>query len=178
VRPSNDKYEDYLVHDLMTDVESRFPAASDRNHRAVVGVSMGGFAAIRMAFTRPDLFAFAGALSPAIDVPSRPFRWRHWQQSLHFRSLFGTEGSTSRQHSDPFLLVQSADPTPAPYLYITAGQQEALLDPNRRFAARLHTLHFSYEFHTSPGGHDWGQWNSQLPACMDSLLQHLQLNPQ
>jgi S-formylglutathione hydrolase FrmB len=36
-----DKYEDYLVNDLASDVEARFPAAEGRTNRAIVGVSMG-----------------------------------------------------------------------------------------------------------------------------------------
>jgi hypothetical protein len=28
-------------------------------------------------------------------------------------------------------------------------------------------------FHTKPGGHDWGEWDSQIPGCFESLLQHL-----
>ena len=55
------KYEDYIVNDLITDAESRFPIAAGRNHRAVIGVSMGGFGAINLSLRHPDLFVFAGA---------------------------------------------------------------------------------------------------------------------
>jgi len=169
----DDRYEDYLVHDLISDVESRFPAAAGRENRAVIGVSMGGFAAVKLALTRPDLFVFAGGISPAIDVPSRRFTFRHAAQWWRFRTIFGPWGSKTRQEADPFLLMQTADPAKTPYLYLTAGEQEPLLDPNRRFASLLHDRHFSYEFQTKPGGHDWGEWNAQIPGCFQSLLQHL-----
>jgi len=68
-----DRYEDYIVRDLIADVEQRFPAAGDRTHRATAGVSMGGFGAVALALKHPDLFVFAGGLSSALDVPSRPF---------------------------------------------------------------------------------------------------------
>jgi len=171
-----DRYEDYLVHDLIADVETRFPAASGRENRAIVGISMGGFAAVKLALTRPDLFVFAGALSPALDVPSRPFNWR-LVQSLHFLTIFGPQGSSTRKATDPFLLVRSANPAQTPYLYLTVGQQEPFLEPNQRFAARLSALRFSYEFHTMPGGHDWSEWNAQLPDCFDSLFSHLTPRP-
>jgi S-formylglutathione hydrolase FrmB len=170
-----ERYEDYLVHDLIADVETRFPAATGRENRAVAGVSMGGYAAVHLALTRPDLFVFAGAISPAIDVPSRRFTFRRWQQSLRFRSIFGAEGSLSRHSSDPFLLVRTADPATTPYIYLTAGGQEPLFEPNRRFAERLRERHFAFEFHTQPGGHDWSEWNSQVPGCFESLLNHLGL---
>ena len=44
-----DRYEDYITSDLIHDVESQFPAASDRSQRAIVGVSMGGFGAITLS---------------------------------------------------------------------------------------------------------------------------------
>jgi S-formylglutathione hydrolase len=169
-----DKYEDYLVNDLIADVEARLPAAHGRENRAIVGVSMGGFAAVKLALSRPDLYVFAGAISPAIDVPSRRFSFRRWAQGMHFRSIFGPGGSETRQKSDPFVLVRSADPARTPYLYITAGEQEALLEPNKRFVTLLKQRGFSYEFHTKPGGHDSTQWNAQIPGCFESLLIHFQ----
>jgi putative tributyrin esterase len=168
-----DKYEDYLVHDLIADVEARYPAGQNRENRSIVGVSMGGFAAVKLALSRPELFVFAGAISPAIDVPSRRFSLRRWGQSTRFRSIFGPDNSESRRKSDPYILVGSVDPARTPYLYLTAGDNEPLLEPNRRFAARLQQRHFDYEFHTKPGGHDWNEWDSQVPGCFDSLLRHL-----
>jgi putative tributyrin esterase len=168
-----EKYEDYLVSDLASDVEARFPAAKGRSNRAIVGVSMGGYEAVKLALSRPELFVFAGAISPAIDVPSRHFTLRRAEQSWRFRTIFGPDGSRSRRLSDPFVLVQSSDPAEAPYLYLTSGKQEPLLEPNVRFASRLHARDFSYEFHTKAGGHDWGQWDAQIPGCFAALLERL-----
>jgi putative tributyrin esterase len=167
------RYEEYFVHDVLGDVESRFSVLPGRENRAVVGVSMGGFAAVKLAFTRPDLFAFAGAISPAIDVPTRHFSWSRWSQSMRFRNIFGTTGSETRTHSDPFILVKTAESANTPYLYITAGEQEPLLSPIRRFVALLRLYHYGYEFHIKPGGHDWSEWDGQVPGCLDSLLAHI-----
>ena len=168
-----DKYEDYLTHDLIADVEARFPAARDRDHRAIIGISMGGFAAIKLALTRPDLFAFVGAISPAIDVCQRRFNLKRTGEWWRLRSIFGPTGSQTRHSADPFVLVQSANPALTPSIYLTAGESEPLLAPNRRFAALLKHRGFNYEFHTQPGGHDWGEWDSQLPGCFELLLRQL-----
>jgi S-formylglutathione hydrolase len=168
-----DKYEDYFVHDLIADVESRFPVRPGRESRAIVGVSMGGFAAVRLALTHPELFAFSGAISPAIDVPGRSFNLRRWSQSMRFRMIFGPSGSDTRVRSDPFVLVKSAAPDKTPYLYVTAGDQEPLLLPIRRFTTFLKARNYAYEFHTAPGGHDWSEWDRQIPGCFASLLEHI-----
>jgi S-formylglutathione hydrolase len=172
-----DRYEDYLVNDLISDVETRFPAIKGRSSRAIIGISMGGFAAIKLALSRPGLFFFVGAFSPSIDVLHRHFNLRRPGEWWRLRTIFGPPGSPQRQTSDPFALVQSAAPAATPYLYLTAGDREPLLDPNRRFASRLRQHGFSYEFHTKPGGHDWAEWDAQIPGCFESLFQHLHPAP-
>jgi enterochelin esterase-like enzyme len=67
--------------------------------------------------------------------------------------------------------VQTANPHVTPYIYLTAGEKEALLEPIRRFAEQLHEKGFAYEFHTSSGGHNWNEWDAQLPDCFTKLLE-------
>jgi putative tributyrin esterase len=170
---TQDRYEDYIVHDLIADAENRFPAASGREHRAIAGPSMGGFGAVVLALKHPDLFIFAGGLSSALDVPSRPFSIKRMGQYRQHSSIFGPWGGQSRRASDPFVLIRATDAAQAPYLFLACGDQEGLLPTNRRFAAMLQARHFSYEFHTVAGGHDWNQWNRNVPALMKSVLDHI-----
>ena len=130
---------------------------------------MGGFAAVDYALACPTLFAFVGALSPSIDVPFRHFSLRRPGQWWKFRNIFGPVGSKERSNRNPFLLVQAANPKQIPYIYLTTGFQEPLLQPNRRFVGLLERHGFAYEFHTKPGGHDWSEWNSQIPRCFAAL---------
>ena len=171
-----DRYEDYIVHDLISDVESKFPVAMGRSNRAIVGISMGGFGAVKLALRHPDLFIFVGGLSSAIDVPRRAFSIKRLQQSRHYNSIFGSSGSTTRRENDPFLLGRTANPELAPYFFLTCGEQEGLLPANREFAQLLDSHHFRHEFHTVRGGHDWNQWNAWLPDLFRSLSQHMKPN--
>lgn len=166
----NDRFEDYIVKDLIADVESRFPAARDRAHRAIAGVSMGGFGAVILSLKHPELFAFAGGLSSALDVPSRPFSIKRIGQYRQHASIFGPWGSQTRRDNDPYVLASTVDPKGMPYFYLSCGEQESLLPANKRFAKLLQTRSFKYEFHTGPGGHDWNQWDRRLPDLFQSLL--------
>jgi S-formylglutathione hydrolase FrmB len=168
-----DRYEDYIVSDLIADVESRFPVATGRGNRAIVGVSMGGFGAVKVGLRHPDLYGFVGGISAAVDVPRRPFSFQRLQQSRQYRSIFGPAGSQTRRENDPFILVRSANPATAPYFFLACGEQEGLLPPNREFAGLLEQRHFQYEFHTAPGSHDWNQWNAWLATLFQSLTKHL-----
>lgn len=169
VEPPQDRFEDYLTHDLISDVESRFPAAAGRENRAIIGVSMGGFGAVKIGLRHPDLFSFVAGISSAIDVPRRAFSFTRLQQSRHYNAIFGPSGSQTRRDNDPFVLLRSANPEAAPYFFLTCGEQEGLLPANREFAALLAQRHFRFEFHTVRGGHDWNQWNAWLPSVLHSL---------
>ncbi len=176
VERPQDRYEDYIVNDLIADVESRFPVAPGRATRAIIGVSMGGYGAVKLALSHPQLFVFAGGISPAVDVPSRPFSIKRIQQWRHHRSIFGPWGSQARRNGDPFVLARSADPVRTPYLFLSCGEQEGLLPANRNFAALLENRHFRSEFHVVPGGHDWNQWDKRLPNVFQSLFGYLGSN--
>jgi putative tributyrin esterase len=167
-----DRYEDYITRDLISEVEKRFPVPHDRANRALVGISMGGFGAVTLALKHPDLYVFVGGLSSAVDVPSRAFSMKRIGQYRAHAQIFGSWGSATRQANDPYFLAQS-DPANMPYLYLTCGDQEGLLPANRKLASLLQQSGFKYEFHAGPGGHDWNQWNQRLPTLFESLEQHL-----
>ena len=168
-----DRYEDYVTQDLVIDVESRFPAARGRANRAIMGISMGGFGAVKLALRHPDLYVFAGGLSSALDAPGRPFSIARIRQYRHYRSIFGPVDSASRRDNDPFVLARLVDPVKMPYFFLTCGDKEGLLATNRSFAQILGQRHFPYEFHIVPGGHEWKQWNARLDGVFSGLLDHL-----
>lgn len=171
-----DRYEDYIVHDVIADVEHRFPALTDRRNRAIAGVSMGGFGAVVLTLKHPDLFIFAGGLSPALDVPSRPFSIKRIGQWRQHSAIFGPWKGQARRNNDPYILAGLADPAKVPYLFLTCGEQDGLFPANRKFAALLQKRSFHYEFHSAPGGHEWNQWDHRIPDLMASLLQHISKN--
>lgn len=165
-----DRFEDYIVKGLISNVETRFPAAQGRPNRAIAGVSMGGFGAVKIALRYPDLYVFAGGISPALDVPTRAFSIKRIAQWRFHSSIFGPEGSETRKENDPFLLSQSTNPATAPYFFLTCGDREGLLPANRKFAASLQKRGFSYEFHVVSGDHDWAQWGKQIPDLFQELI--------
>ncbi len=178
VEHPKDRYEDYLLRDLPSDVAARFPVSPGRSNRALIGISMGGFAALSIALRYPEMFCFVAAISPAVDILHRGFSIRHFGQWWRTRNVFGASSNAYRQSVDPFMLVETANPSRAPFLYLTAGQSEPLLAPCRKFVHDLAVRRFAFEFHSKPGGHDWEEWDSQIPGIFLSLLMHLQQTPQ
>lgn len=170
----DNKYEDYITKDLTADVERTFPVLNGRAGRGIAGVSMGGFGAITIGLRHRGLYAFAGGLSPALDVPSRPFSIKRVDQWRHHRSIFGAWNGQQQHSEDPYLLVTRVDPKTAPYIFFTCGDQEGLLPANRKFDALLKSHGYYYEFHQVHGGHEWRQWAELFPALFKVARDQLQ----
>lgn len=168
-----DRYEDYVVKDVISEVEQKYPAAKGRSNRAIIGVSMGGYGAVKIAMKHPELFVFAGGISAAVDVPSRPFSIKRVSQWRFHSSIFGPSGSQTRRENDPYELAHSIDRSRMPFFFLTCGDQEGLLPANRKLAAIFAERGFAYEFHTAAGDHNWQQWNERLPIVFENLAKHL-----
>ena len=54
--PATGQYQDYLAHDVVGTVDSRYRTIADRDHRALSGKSSGGYGAMAGAMMRPDVF--------------------------------------------------------------------------------------------------------------------------
>jgi len=178
-RNPQDRYEDYILRDLIADVEKRFPAAATRDQRAIVGVSMGGFGAIVLALKHPEVFAFAAGLSPALDVPSRPFSIRRISQWRHHRSIFGDWNGRHQRENDPYELARAraADAASVPFIWFSCGDQEGLLPANVRFAQLFKERGFRFRFTKEHGGHSWNQWNPLLSGVIANALREMHATP-
>lgn len=57
------RYEDYLVQEVLPFVDRTYRTAADRNCRAVVGKSSGGYGAIMLAIRQPSIFGLVASHS-------------------------------------------------------------------------------------------------------------------
>jgi len=68
-------FERFIITELIPWVEARAPAIADREHRAIGGISRGGYWALEIAFHHPELFSAVGGHSPVTgrrDDPLSP----------------------------------------------------------------------------------------------------------
>ncbi len=64
----NDKYESYIVQELIPAVEKDFRTLADRDHRFIAGLSMGGYGAIKFGLKYPEKFSLVGSFSGALGA--------------------------------------------------------------------------------------------------------------
>jgi S-formylglutathione hydrolase FrmB len=62
------RWETFHLYELRPFIEARYQTRTDRDGRAIAGLSMGGFGAMSYAARHPDLFGFAASFSGAVDL--------------------------------------------------------------------------------------------------------------
>ncbi|MCU7827051.1 alpha/beta hydrolase [Kitasatospora sp. DSM 101779] len=61
-------WQTFHTRQVVPFIDANLRTVPDRSHRAVVGLSMGGYGALRYAEARPDLFGRVASLSGGIDL--------------------------------------------------------------------------------------------------------------
>ena len=137
------KYLTFVSRELPAVCQSYFRGMSTRREdNLVAGLSMGGYGAIKVALTRPDLFGYCASFSGALDVAHMwdPRLWREGRY-IFGCDLEGFSDLEGTQH-DLFALCTRAkeEDTPFPALYLWCGERDSLLGDNRKFHAHLDAL--------------------------------------
>ena len=165
-----DQYEAYILQELIPDVQQRYRTIEARYGRAIAGLSMGGYGAIKFGLKSPQTFVFAASMSGAFgitrfsdkEVPAS------WRESL---KLFGPTGSETRKANDLFEIVGKLPAeriASLPYLYFDCGTEDSplIFPSNRELSALMLEKKIPHEYRELPGDHSWGYWDSQVQEVL------------
>ena len=170
--------EDLIVKDLVKHVEGKFRISSDRNHRCVMGVSAGGFGALKIALRYPGLFGAVATHSAAI-LPADPADLAGSAENTVMRYL---RGGLRAQLGDPIDPAKWAEVMPMGLValkkpadlyglqvYFDAGTDDryGFFEPNVELAAAMKANGHKHFFRpVEDGGHAWSS------PMMTSNLKH------
>ena len=166
----DDKYESYILRELIPEIDKRFRTIPDRGNRAIAGLSMGGFGAVKFGLKYPEMFSLAGSFSGALGAASITEKQFPGAIGKTIDAIFGVDGSDTRKSNDPFDLIRRAtsDKIKAfPFLYLDCGTEDFLFKNNQEFIALLLEKDVPHEFRHLPGGHNWTYWNSQVEEFLE-----------
>jgi putative tributyrin esterase len=174
VSDPGDRPAQALREALLPALERRFRISRKHRDRAILGVSLGGFAALDAGLSYPESFGFAATLSGVVE-------WPQWgpaelaclpgaMQSL-FRRAFGAPEDPMRLRFDLFQRLSGLDPAGRrrlPFIHLACGTEDLFLPGNQRLAEQLDTLGSSYTFVPGPGEHDPAYWKPALAEALEA----------
>jgi len=155
-------YEQHIMADVIGFVERTFNVRADREGRAIGGLSMGGYGAMKLALKYPQVFGSVVAHSGTYDMrfilrpdnPSRPER----------RRIFGDDAIGGPD--DVFALAERLDPAQAPRIRFDCGVDDFLIEYSRALHAHMQALGIPHAYAEYPGAHTWAYWDEHIQEAI------------
>ena len=167
------RYEDLVTKDLVAHVEAAYRVVPGRKGRALLGISMGGYAALHVAFEQPG-FAVAVATHSAMlleRIPSADQGAGRWHMAA-FNKVFGDPIDAALwAENDPLAWARKADPKTAPALYLDCGAEDryGLATGNRDLHKILDERGVAHSFELPPGDHGYEFVRARLEKSLRFL---------
>ena len=141
---------------LIAWTEANYRTINDKQHRAIAGLSMGGFHTMHTAALLNQTFDYVGIFS-ALYVPHT--KQPHAERTIEMSAL-ALSDKPAYQQTEALLQQQFANP---PQLYwIACGVDDFLYEDNVIYRKYLDEKHYPYEYYESAGGHSWQNWINYL----------------
>lgn len=148
------RYEDFFIREFIPAMERSFRISHVRSGRAIGGVSMGGYGALRFAFKYPQMFSSVAALMPAL-MPALPHGVANMNLARFIGPAFGTPVDEGFWRANtPFVFARTANLSGLKIYFATGDQDEYGFDAGTRALDQLLTArHVPHVAHIYPGGH-------------------------
>jgi enterochelin esterase-like enzyme len=127
-------FEKDLLNDLIPFIEKKYPVFTDREHRAIAGLSMGGGQSLNFGLGNLDKFAWIGGFSSAPNTKT------------------------------PQELVPNPEAAreKIKLLFISCGASDGLISFSKRTHDYLQQNNVPHIYFIEPGGHDFKVWKDGL----------------
>jgi S-formylglutathione hydrolase FrmB len=163
------RWEAFLTGDLLREIERRYRVVPGRAGRAITGISMGGYGAVKIALKHPDLFGSVSSLSGAL-IPIRlsDLPRYGWVTRLTLKRVFGKHPDPrTLADNDVWDLLENARFASPPFsAHLRAGTEDfyGLDGVAAQFGTYLNEHGIPTDVVLEPGGHDWDYWRRALVA--------------
>ena len=168
-------YERAIMDDCIGFIDRTFQTDARGEARAIGGLSMGGYGAIKLALQHPDKFASAHGHSSAFGFGHA--QWR--MDEPEFRRIIGPQPTGGpldlwRIAAESKAAAQAATAGEGlPAIRIDCGSSDFLIEQNREFDAYLNDLGIAHEYEEFAGAHDWSYWDKHIQSAIRFHCRHL-----
>lgn len=132
--PAFAAFEKDLLTDLIPFIEKNYAVKSDRESRAIAGLSMGGGQSLNFGLAHLDTFAWVGGFSSAPNT----------------------------KRADDLIENPTDAAAKLKLLWISCGDRDGLMRISRGFHESLEQKNVPHIWHVNSGGHDFSVWKTNL----------------
>ena len=139
--------------DVVKFVEKTYRVKKDKAHRAIAGLSMGGFHSLFISINNPDTFDYVGLFSAAVDQ----------QQNT-------ANGGFPNIYADRNQKIDNLFSKHPKLFWIGIGKTDFLFKNNTDLRAYLDSKQHKYTYLETEGGHIWRNWRIYLSEFVPLLF--------
>ena len=168
-------YARHIGKEVVDFVERAFSARPERGARAIGGMSMGGYGALRVGFAYSDRFcsihSHSGSLDRGVEFKTNPaertgiMKRRPDAFIAEMRRIFG-ERPAGTAHDILKLAIEANQRVNLPKLWIDCGIDDYLIDGTRAFHRDLEAANIPHVYQEVPGAHDSEYSNQYVEAAL------------
>ena len=137
-------FPEVLVREIIPMIDKNFRTLSDREHRAMAGLSMGGFQTFQTTMTNLDKFSYIGGFSGAGFL----------QPGTDITRMYNGEWADANAFNQKVKLV---------YISIGTAEPERMYTGVKGFHEALEKAGIKHVYYESPGtSHEWQTWRRSL----------------
>ena len=159
---ANEGWETFVARDLVSAVDSTFRTIPDGAHRALGGLSEGGYGALNIGLHNPGEFRVLES-------------WSGYERADDLKSIFGGDPGRLAENS-PLEVLASAAPAlrrAHTFVWFYSGTADRLRHQNDAFAAALARAGIAHRYLVVRGGHNWGLWRGNASRAMLAALERI-----
>ncbi|MBR3659476.1 MAG: esterase [Bacteroidaceae bacterium] len=145
-----DGYFENAFPDVIKFVESTYRVKADKAHRAIAGLSMGGFHTLFISINNPDTFDYIGLFSAAVD-----------------REQYNGLKTIYENRDQKIDRLFSKNPK---LFWIGIGKTDFLYENNTALRGVLDSRKYKYTYLETDGGHIWRNWRIYLSEFVPLLF--------
>ena len=168
-------YSNFFLQEFLPFIESKYRIEKGRSHRAISGISMGGYGALRFAFAYPELFSAVSAQSAALITESPQELDLAMQSGYPLTNLIATVfgdpiNVPHWQNNNPFILAEkNRESLRRMAIYFNCGKSDSYGFEKGAAAlnAQLVREGVKHEFYLYSGDHSFAYFMSHFPEVME-----------
>ena len=177
-------YARHIGEELPAFIERTFHAKAERGARAVGGLSMGGYGALRVGLGYANRFCSVNSHSGAVGWASIEGNGGYWGGATlrgwpddyvaELKRIFG-ESPMGTGHDLRTLAKRSKKARTLPKLLIDCGTEDFLIEDNRAFHRDLGDAKIPHVYREFPGAHSWDYWDTHIQEALHFHTENLGL---
>jgi S-formylglutathione hydrolase FrmB len=175
------QWEDYFYKELIPSVEKKYRTFSQRQYRAIAGLSMGGYGSLYHALKHKDMFSGCYTMSGAfLEIEPLKAGEKPGQFENVYVKLWGARNATGlhenfKAHSlagmvkdmEEYKVPQGWGQPSLPAIVIDCGDDDFLLKANTNMVHLMKEKKIPLEFRVRDGGHTWEYWRTGLDLALE-----------